>query len=76
MARCLILLSALALAACSTTPPPKPEPTVVQVPAQEPPALGVYPLCDNGYLVGIHIATTGGGVWRLSIGKEVCDDRI
>jgi hypothetical protein len=37
-----------------------------------PPELGVKPICDNGYLVGIYIATSEAGMWKLSIGEDVC----
>jgi hypothetical protein len=75
MARCLIAIAiaAVALAACSSTPPPKPEPPEQRVPAMSPPELGVKPICDNGYLVGIYIATSEAGMWKLSFDKDVCD---
>jgi hypothetical protein len=77
MARCLILLSALALAACSTTPPEKPEPIEQKVPAMSPPELGIKVICDNGYLVGLYIAASEGGMWKLSIDTDkACKDWI
>ena len=75
MARCLILLSALALAGCAATKPEtKPEPQEAKVPAMAPPELGIKPVCDNGYLVGLYIAAAEGGMWKLSIDKDVCQN--
>jgi hypothetical protein len=62
-----------ALAGCATT---KPEPLEQKVPAMSPPELGVKPICDNGYLVGIYIATSEAGMWKLSIGEDVCKDYL
>jgi hypothetical protein len=73
MARRLIAICALALAGCATT---SPEPQEVKVPAMSPPELGVKPVCDNGYLVGIYIAASEGGMWKLSIDKDVCQNWI
>jgi hypothetical protein len=72
MARRLMFL-ALALAGCSTTP--KPEPAEQKVPAMSPPELGVKVICDNGYLVGLYIAASEGGMWKLSIDTDkACKD--
>jgi hypothetical protein len=75
MARRLIAIAAVALAACST-PTPKAEPPEQKVPAMSPPELGVKPICDNGYLVGIYIATSEAGMWKLSIGPDTCKDYL
>jgi hypothetical protein len=47
------------------------------VPAMSPPELGVKVICDNGYLVGLYIAASEGGMWKLSIDTDkACKDWI